>query len=364
MTAEPTLTLAWLVLAHLVADFLLQTGGIVAAKSSSGGRAVRGLLAHGVGVAAVLVPVALAFGLPGLWALVFITLSHLAIDRAKVVATRQAEARALSAARRRHEGRAPAAGLGRAWTPLPAAYFALDQLAHAAMLIVAWAIWLAGRAPTVEWAAAVDGLLGQRDLAVIHELSLGLAVFAALLIANVRAGALLVATLVRPLESATEMVGSAEAIVAAARGAPGDASAAGTAAASTRSVPGASPAPVPVQPGRGWSFRFGPFAGRVTADPPAPPATAETAVVAGERVALPPPAQVGATIGVIERLLIVVFVLIGADAAIGFVVGAKTIARFKQLDDRDFAEYYLLGTLASVSIAIVTALVARAALAA
>jgi hypothetical protein len=79
-------------------------------------------------------------------------------------------------------------------------------------------------------------------------------------------------------------------------------------------------------------------------------------------VALPPPAQVGATIGVLERLLIVVFMLAGADAAVGFVVGAKTLARFRLLDDRDFAEYYLLGTLASVGVAILTAIVARAAL--
>jgi hypothetical protein len=84
--------------------------------------------------------------------------------------------------------------------------------------------------------------------------------------------------------------------------------------------------------------------------------------VLGERVALPPPARVGATIGVLERLLIVTFVLAGAEAAVGFVIAAKTIARFRQLDDRDFAEYYLLGTLASVSVAIVTAIAARAAL--
>jgi hypothetical protein len=73
-------------------------------------------------------------------------------------------------------------------------------------------------------------------------------------------------------------------------------------------------------------------------------------------------ARVGATIGVLERILVVVFVLTGSDVAIGFVVGAKTLARFRQLDDRSFAEYYLLGTLGSVGVAIVTALVGRAAL--
>ena len=74
------------------------------------------------------------------------------------------------------------------------------------------------------------------------------------------------------------------------------------------------------------------------------------------------PAKIGATIGVLERLLIVVLVLTGSEAAIGFVVAAKTLARFRQLDDRDFAEYYLLGTLASVAIAVASALVAGAAL--
>ena len=75
------------------------------------------------------------------------------------------------------------------------------------------------------------------------------------------------------------------------------------------------------------------------------------------------PARVGATIGILERLLIVTFVLTNATAAIGFVVAAKTLARFKQLDDRQFAEYYLLGTLASVSVAIASGIVAAAAFA-
>ena len=56
------------------------------------------------------------------------------------------------------------------------------------------------------------------------------------------------------------------------------------------------------------------------------------------------------------------FVLVNAEAAVGFVIAAKTIARFKQLDDRGFAEYYLLGTLASVSVAFLSAVIAKAAL--
>jgi hypothetical protein len=53
---------------------------------------------------------------------------------------------------------------------------------------------------------------------------------------------------------------------------------------------------------------------------------------------------------------------VGAGAAVGLVLAPKTLARFKQLDDRDFAEYYLLGTLASVAVAAISAFVAVAAL--
>lgn len=335
MSAEPVLVLAWLALAHFVADFVLQTNGIVAAKTSTGARAWRGVLTHAAGVAICLIPVAVAFGVPGLWSLAIIVVVHVLIDRVKVVATHRAEAGALADAARRHEGLAPAQGLGRAWTPLPAAFFAADQVAHLAILGLVWGIFLAGQAPTIEWSTAVDQALAGRDLDSFHRAVVSTVVVASLVIANVRGGALFVATLVRPIEAATGADEARDARV---------------------TTTGAQ-----VERLRGWSFRIGPLAGRVVADPPARPEPA--AASAGDRIAMPPPSQVGATIGVLERLLIVTLLLVGADAAIGFVIAAKTIARFRLLDDRDFAEYYLLGTLASVSVAIVTALVARAALA-
>jgi hypothetical protein len=319
MPADPVLTLAWLVLGHLVADFVVQTGGIVAAKNAPGARGWQGLGAHAAGVAACLVPVAVAFGLPGLWTLIAITLLHVAIDRTKILATRRTERRALAAADRRHEGSPPAAGLGRAWTPLPALYFAVDQGAHLVATFAAWAIWLAGQPPTDGWSTLVGDLLAGRDLAVVHGITLGSVVVVSLLIANVRAGALFVATLVRPNELGVEI-----------------------GALAGEAVAPAAPVEV-VEP-------VDSTAPAVDATPPEPP------------VVIPAPAQVGATIGVLERLLIVAFVLVGADAAIGFVVAAKTIARFRQLDDREFAEYYLLGTLGSVTVALVTGLAARAAL--
>jgi hypothetical protein len=71
------------------------------------------------------------------------------------------------------------------------------------------------------------------------------------------------------------------------------------------------------------------------------------------------PERMGGTIGVLERLLIVALVPGGGPSAVGFVVAAKTLARFKKLDKKRFAERYLLGTMASVTIAVVSALVAQ-----
>ena len=360
MTADAILTIAWLVLAHLVADFVVQTGSVVRDKNASGHRAWRGLAIHALGVGVVLVPVVLAFGLPGLWFLAATVVTHVAIDRGKVLATRQAEARALTDAHARHEPPPPAAGLGRAWTPLPGAYFIVDQVAHLGVLVLAWAVWLSASPLTAGWSDVVDALLGSLDddPALFHSIVLAVVVVACLLIANIRAGALFVATLVRPFEVMTGADDRLSSVsIAAAIPAP---------AADTSGVePSTAPAPAAVVPAPAvaaappksrWSFRIGPVEGQVEAEPtPAPVPKAEVPPV-------PPPSQVGATIGVLERLLIVVFVVISAEAAVGFVIAAKTIARFRLLDDRDFAEYYLLGTLGSVSVAIFTGLLAKAAL--
>jgi hypothetical protein len=71
------------------------------------------------------------------------------------------------------------------------------------------------------------------------------------------------------------------------------------------------------------------------------------------------PEQLGATIGVLERLLVVVLLPGGGATAVGFVVAAKTLARFKELNKKRFAERYLLGTMTSVTIALVSSLAAQ-----
>ena len=61
----------------------------------------------------------------------------------------------------------------------------------------------------------------------------------------------------------------------------------------------------------------------------------------------------GRLIGILERALVLTLVLLGQYGALGFVVAAKALARFRGLDDRDFAEYFLIGTLASLLHAVV-----------
>lgn len=55
--------------------------------------------------------------------------------------------------------------------------------------------------------------------------------------------------------------------------------------------------------------------------------------------------QAGRIIGKLERIIVSVLILCNQFGAIGFVLTAKSIARYKQLEDRNFAEKYLVGTL-------------------
>lgn len=56
----------------------------------------------------------------------------------------------------------------------------------------------------------------------------------------------------------------------------------------------------------------------------------------------------GRLIGVLERALALTLVLLGQYGALGLLIAAKALARFRALEDRDFAEYFLIGTLASL----------------
>lgn len=66
----------------------------------------------------------------------------------------------------------------------------------------------------------------------------------------------------------------------------------------------------------------------------------------------------GALIGTLERWLIIVFVLLGHFEAIGFLLAAKSLIRFKDSETLK-TEYVLLGTLISVTIAVACSLLTK-----
>jgi hypothetical protein len=62
--------------------------------------------------------------------------------------------------------------------------------------------------------------------------------------------------------------------------------------------------------------------------------------------------RAGRYIGILERSLVLTAVLFGKMEFIGYIFAAKSIARYPEMKDGShFAEYYLIGTLTSISIA-------------
>ena len=59
----------------------------------------------------------------------------------------------------------------------------------------------------------------------------------------------------------------------------------------------------------------------------------------------------GKLIGIVERLLSFVFVLLGQYEAVGFIIAAKSLLRFAE-GDKAKSEYVLIGTLLSFTMAI------------
>jgi len=348
---DPVLVLAWLVFAHLVADFVLQNDWIALNKGRGSRTGWAALAVHGGHVGLCLLPAAFAFGIPGIVYIVLVVVSHMAVDRWKVRATRDAEASGQAMARRRLASGAPTtpSGLGSAWTPAPAILFLADQALHLTFAIVGWLVILEGVAPTQLFVDFTNALFRDWDRTTVHAVILTGVVLFSLFIVNTRGAYYFILSLVSPREIAPDP-------------------------ALAPPAPPAPPAP------QGYTVKVGPLTATVepstgtaiaTLAPPAvvtaapaPEAPAPAAAPGPPPPSVPSgaPARIGATIGALERLLIVTFVLARAEALIGFVIAAKTIARFKQLDDRGFAEYYLLGTLASVTVAVLSGLLALAAL--
>lgn len=67
--------------------------------------------------------------------------------------------------------------------------------------------------------------------------------------------------------------------------------------------------------------------------------------------------NVGSIIGMLERIVILLLGALGLYSSIALVLTAKSLARFKQLEDKAFAEKYLVGTLISLIIAMLSLLI-------
>lgn len=70
----------------------------------------------------------------------------------------------------------------------------------------------------------------------------------------------------------------------------------------------------------------------------------------------------GKYIGIIERLFVLMFIILGRWEAIGLLIGAKSVFRFndlKESNNRKLTEYILIGTLLSFGLAVLTGIFYR-----
>ena len=88
-------------------------------------------------------------------------------------------------------------------------------------------------------------------------------------------------------------------------------------------------------------------------------------MIAQDDDAYPDPATVraGRAIGTLERWIMTIFLALGQYSAMGLTLTAKSIVRFSRIEkDPAFAEYYLLGTLYSMLIALLVGLALKVVL--
>lgn len=58
--------------------------------------------------------------------------------------------------------------------------------------------------------------------------------------------------------------------------------------------------------------------------------------------------KTGKWIGILERLLILIFLFKNELSVIGFIIAVKSLCRFKLMEDKVFSEYYIIGTMISL----------------
>lgn len=71
----------------------------------------------------------------------------------------------------------------------------------------------------------------------------------------------------------------------------------------------------------------------------------------------------GRIIGILERIFTITCIYLNAPTAISIIFAAKSIIRFESTKERPFAEYYLIGTLTSITYGMIIGLIFNGALA-
>lgn len=83
-------------------------------------------------------------------------------------------------------------------------------------------------------------------------------------------------------------------------------------------------------------------------------------ISSNEKKEYPSQVHFGSTIGKIERILISLFFIAGINTGVVIIISIKTLTRFKAIElDKNFSEYYLLGTLLSVLFGFISAVILR-----
>ena len=73
-----------------------------------------------------------------------------------------------------------------------------------------------------------------------------------------------------------------------------------------------------------------------------------------------PKDRMGAFIGTLERLLTILLVGLQSYTAVGFIITMKSIARYEKVQkEKEFAEYFLAGTMLSILCALILGLIVQ-----
>jgi hypothetical protein len=67
----------------------------------------------------------------------------------------------------------------------------------------------------------------------------------------------------------------------------------------------------------------------------------------------------GRLIGLLERTFFYFLVIFDKTAVVGIIIALKSLARFRELDNKEFAEYFLIGSLLSLLWAVIPAVQVR-----